>query len=464
MIQLFTKLLPYILLFYFLYRSVNEPIYIIGVPFLMFFRNSLFIEKVQLLQYPYDERSDIFLIAWLTVCWAFFLIRSKKNPDNETYDNFKISGVNVLDYCIIFLMVISAIGLTTVLSEYYIINDVYIEFLILISLFLGFFIMKSVVKQTERKVLAEFLFHIVLINSIASVLYILHQGLHIVIYQGEELFVEVVQGETITRTFWFAPVLWYFSIFYLLVFKNLKSLPILGLLAINILSLFLSYSRSALLMVLLLVFLYYILIAWKNRDYTGLVKKLALIFFFGIVFFQGVSYFLPANTNYFMNRFDDIQIDPNDKQSNTLVQRFTNTGEVIGDITDRKLIFGFGPVTETQLSLVENMRAVTADMVWTGVIFRWGYSGMVLFIILYLASIIKAFNLFKHGEGIMSDFGLLFLLIILSQVITSFVSWSFLSPTRFALGLWYLGMLSGLIQIKNKLPVITDKKQIDDNI
>lgn len=448
MIQLFVKFLPYLLLFYFFYRSVKEPLFLIGVPFLIFIRNSIFFDTIRYFQYPYDERADIFLTVWLMIFFAIFYYKSKQSYNDRIYNPINI---NILDYCVFGLIIISGIGLGNVLSEYYIIDDVFIQFFILISLFLGYFIMKIIVKYTKNITLADFLFNIVIVNSIASCLFIIHQGLHFPIYKGQEFISEVFQGVLITRTFWFAPILWFFSISYLLVFKKLTSLPILGLFGVNFLALFLSYTRSTLIISIMLILLYYILTSIKNRDYSILARNIILGLVFGILFFQVVSYFLPANTNYFVSRFETIKPNPNEKQDNTLIQRFTNTSGIIGEISDSKLIFGFGPVTERQLPIVENMLTVTADMVWTGVIFRWGYVGLFLFSLLYIASAVKAFNLFMQNEGLLSDFGLLLLLTIISQIFDGFIGWTFLSPNRYALGLWYLGILSGLVYRKNKM-------------
>jgi hypothetical protein len=109
-----------------------------------------------------------------------------------------------------------------------------------------------------------------------------------------------------------------------------------------------------------------------------------------------------------------------------------------------KNITGVGPVTEIQFHGAEDINDTTADMVWTGVVFRWGYIGLGLFILLYLISAFNAFNLFMRNTGILSQFGLLLLLVIISQMIEGFTSWTFLNPGHFALGLWYFAVLSAL--------------------
>src|SRR5664279_4703650 len=84
-------------------------------------------------------------------------------------------------------------------------------------------------------------------------------------------------------------------------------------------------------------------------------------------------------------------------------------------------------------------------MVWTGVIFRWGIVGLILFILLYIFSGYGALNFYLKSEGLLSDLGLLFFLYIFSQIIESFVSWTFMSGHGFGTGLWYMCMLSALL-------------------
>jgi len=124
---------------------------------------------------------------------------------------------------------------------------------------------------------------------------------------------------------------------------------------------------------------------------------------------------------------------------------------------DEKRFTGTGPVTEIQYHGAEDINDTTADMVWTGVVFRWGYIGLAFFILLYLISAFKAFNMFLKNTGILSQFGLLLFLVVLSQMMESFTSWTFLNPGHFALGLWYFAVLSALTGFSNEYTLEFEK-------
>ena len=158
--------------------------------------------------------------------------------------------------------------------------------------------------------------------------------------------------------------------------------------------------------------------------------------------------FMPAKVKYFSERFEEVSNTTQFRESNNLKERFLNTKIIISRIELNKKIIGEGPVTNMQLAGVTEMKGANADMVWVGVIFRWGYLGLVLFILLYVTSVIKAFKLFIRSDGFISYLALLILLMIISQIIESFVSWTFMSQHGFANGLWYFAILSVLLGYK----------------
>lgn len=457
MIALFIKFLPYVLILYFLYLSLEDPIFFMGIPFLMFIRTPIFFDKFMLFRIPFrsfdsiDRNPDIYLLVWVMIFWAIFKIRSKNSSEKANHINYSVWNTSILDYYILGLIIISFIGLGVVLNEYYLVENVYDEFFTLLSLFLGFFIIKDVVRHTEADVLEKFLFSLVIINSIASGLFFIHQGLHKGIYtssQENEYLSLVIDGVVITRTFWFMPILWFFSISYLLVFIKKNTVLKIILLGINLLGIYISYTRSFLTISVLLFILYSLLTGFKNKNFGKAIKSMVIISIAGFALFMAVSSFMPASTKYFMSRFKELD-EPSITKSNNLTYRFFRTGQIISHMDQEKKLFGYGSVTETQNAYVKIMHAVTADMAWTEVVFRWGFLGLTLFILLYVSSLIKAFFLFLKTEGIVSQLALLLLLTIVSQVVEGFTSYGIMSPNRFALGLWYFGILSALL-VANK--------------
>lgn len=441
MVELLRLTFPYLLILFFVVKGIKEPFYLLGIPFLMFMSDSIFFEGVRLFQIP-GRLSFGLMFLWLIFLWLLSkIIGSYKEGDKLNYNRDK----NVLDYCIIGLLVISFIGLGMTLLSNLNITDVFKEFTVLISLFVCYFIIKNWASQIKPEVLESFLYSLVIINTFASLFYILHQGLQIHIYQSEEYSSEVFQGAEITRTFWFMPQFLPFSIAFILVFKERRSFIFYSLLIVNLLAVFISYTRSSLIN-MAIIFLFYTLLIGLKKGRLGLVlKNIFLYFIIGLFGLIVLSKIFPVNTKYFMSRFTELSESSVTSGPNSIEFRFIMSGIIISNMDEDKKIIGMGPVTENQVPLVKPMRQTTADMVWTGVIFRWGYIGFILFILLYISSVIRAYYLYMKYEGVISNLALMFLLYIISQVIESFVSWTFMSHHGFAIGLWYFAMLSVLV-------------------
>jgi len=454
MSQLLGKIVPYLFLLYFLIRAYKKPVFLLGIPFLIFFRYCIFFENVKIFTIPGRLGNDVLLLMWLFITELIlssrYLIQSGYKRKNFSQSN----SINLLDWFIIGLIIISIADLVLVLNGYLEITGVVIQFFSLVALFLGFFVLKNIVSHTDEASLKDFLFSIVIVNTFASFLYFLHQGLNITIYElpgVDEFQQEVFQGEVITREFWCMPVLWFFSVAYLTIFREGKSVLSLCMLGINLLSIFVSYTRSFMAIVLILFFLYNLLISIKKRSFGPLIKNGILIIFSGIILFFVLSQFLPDKVKYFEERVTSLKKNPNDEDANTLLIRFKRTGEIFRKMGSEKIIAGLGPVTDVQYHGASSVDDTTADMVWTGVVFRWGYIGLIIFAFLYLVSLARAYSLFMNSEGILSQLGLLFMLVIISQILESFTSWTFLNPGHFALGLWYFAFLSALIGFDKRL-------------
>ena len=195
----------------------------------------------------------------------------------------------------------------------------------------------------------------------------------------------------------------------------------------------------------------------KKRSVATLLKNGVSVILVGTVLVFAIMRFFPDKFEYIESRFINLRKDPKDEDANTLLIRFNNTGEVFHKLGPEKTLEGVGPVTEVQYAGTEDIVDTSADMVWTGVVFRWGYIGLGFFILLYLVSLIKAFSLFMKAHGVLSHFGLLFFLVIVSQMIESFASWTFLNPGHLAMGLWYFGVLSALSGFNKRHEVQIEK-------
>jgi cell division protein FtsW (lipid II flippase) len=189
------------------------------------------------------------------------------------------------------------------------------------------------------------------------------------------------------------------------------------------------------------------------------VRNVLLYCLLGVLFLLVISKVFPTNIDYIINRFSELTNPQLARGPNDLNFRFTMSRNVISNIDEEKKIIGMGSVTEYQTYWAVLMKEALADMVWTGVIFRWGFVGLILFILLYIFSLFKAFILFMKSDGVVSDLALLVLLYLFSQIIESFIDWIFMSEHGYATGLWYFAILSLILGYK-KSEISPDRDKV----
>jgi len=451
---LIRHILPYLLVLFFLYKANKQPLFLLGVPFLMFMSNSIFFENAKPFQIPGSIFYQLIFI-WLVLLWLLSKTFSKNRLPKEIIE----LKLNPTDFCVIVLIVISIMDFGRAIMNYYpTITGIWEEFWIQISLFLSYFVIRNWISSNKPEVVVSFLFSIVMVNSIASFLYVLHQGFHFNIYVGEEYISESFQGQTITRTFWFMPQFLFFSIAFLLVFTKKYSFVSIGLLLVNLLAIVISYTISYLVIAILILIIYFVLNGLKNGKLIVALKNLTIYAILGMAGIFILSKLLPANMAFLMSRISEhTETQYTLKEPNDLDVRFTNTAIMISQIDGDKKLLGMGPVTKIQATKVDEMQGTAADMAWSGVIFRWGFIGLTLFGLIYIFSSFRAFNLFIKSNGIISDLALMLLLYIIAQFIESWVSWTFLSGHGLAIGFWYFAVLSALCGFNKTNTFVVDK-------
>lgn len=457
MFEIIRKVLPYLLVLYLFIRANKEPLFLLGIPFLIFMSNSIFFENAKLFTKPGSIIEHLIFI-WLLVLWVFTKFISKNKP---LHSRKKTS--TLIDLGIVFLIIISVIGLINTYIHYSPLTDNLVStFMLLMSLFLGYFIIKDWFIANNPSTVVDFLFILVCINTVASILFILHQGLHFNVYLYKEYLTESVQGQEITRSFWFMPQFLPFSIVFLLVFRKRNPLIFTLLFLVNSLAVLITYNVSTVIIAISMVIVYFILTGVKNNQFGLALKRMIMVAGAGLLFFLMMWKVLPANTNYLISRFSKLsESSYTIKEPNTLEVRFMYTKAVLSKIDKYKIIFGMGPVTDIQISGVSEMKGATSDMVWVGIIYRWGILGLIIFILIYIFSLFKSYYLYMKSENIISDFALLIFLYTISQILEGFVSWTFLSGHGYAIGLWYLSLLSAMIFYNKSFNKQFQKKMAD---
>ena len=406
----------------------------------MYMSESIFFETVKLFQVP-GRILPVLKMIWMIIFWLLPFI-FQLYIGRGIKRSRQIAGT--LDYLIIVLVFTTIVGLAVTLMTYPVTTGLIMEFFVLFSLFVGYFIIRDWSFSCKPEVLKGFLLSLVMVNTLSAVFYILHQGAGLGIYDIEEYIEEIFGGERITRSFWFMPQFLFFSIAYLLVFRADRPLIYTVMLIINLGAVFITYSRSTLIVSLFLIVFYFIILGFKENRIGYIIKNIVLYMVIAVIGLITVIKIFPTNAQYFQDRFRELTEERSPYQINSLEYRIERTAGVVESIDAGKIIFGMGPVTEEQEPLVPAMKSITSDMVWTGVAYRWGLIGVVVFILLYVFAFLKSYRIFVKSTGLVSHMALMFMIILVSQILEGITSWTFLSGHGYATGLWYFAMVAVL--------------------
>ena len=406
----------------------------------MYMSESIFFETVKIFQVP-GRILPVLKMIWMIIFWLLPFI-FQLYIGRGIKRSRQIAGT--LDYLIIVLVFTTIVGLSVTLMTYPVTTGLIMEFFVLLSLFVGYFIIRDWSFSCKPEVLKGFLLSLVMVNTLSAVLYILHQGAGLGIYDIEEYIEEIFGGERITRSFWFMPQFLFFSIAYLLVFRADRPLVYTLMLIINLGAVFITYSRSTLIVSLFLIVFYFIILGFKENRIGYIIKNIVLYMVIAVIGLIAVIKIFPTNAQYFQDRFRELTEERSPYQINSLEYRIERTAGVVESIDAGKIIFGMGPVTEDQEPSVPVMKSITSDMVWTGVAYRWGIIGIVVFILLYVYAFLKSYRIFVKSTGLISHMGLMFMIILVSQILEGITSWTFLSGHGYATGLWYFAMVAVL--------------------
>ena len=150
MIHLIGKILPYVLILYFLFRAYKEPIYLLGIPFLFFFQYCVFFENVKIFTKPGSLPKDVLFLIWLIIIWFIFFGRSVIEPGYQRKKFYHYQGSNLIDILIICLVLMSFIDLILVFRGYIVVTDVLKQFFTMTALFFGFFLIQRCYRQQYR--------------------------------------------------------------------------------------------------------------------------------------------------------------------------------------------------------------------------------------------------------------------------------------------------------------------------
>jgi hypothetical protein len=330
-------------------------------------------------------------------------------------------------------------------------NGIYTTGTDLGCMFLGYLLVRGIIFNVTDEDIHKFLFAIILINSIAAILYILSQGLHLPIYQGEQYQTVDFMDATITRTFWWMPRFYFLSLTYV-ISRSKWNLISIALLIVTITSAFFSYSRNTFIIYGIIILISLIISSFKGKI-LGSSLRLVGLMVTGIALFWFISLFFPSELAYLTERFQEINASQTIAGVTNFAIRFDDFNETFAILQkNNQLLTGLGMATVATNPAVLLFNQWTADITWVGVLFRYGMMGVILFVLLFIFSGVRTLREYFRSEVLENEeYWLMFFLLIVATFAESFISWTIFDYRNITLSLWFFVFIIVYAK-RNKVP------------
>jgi hypothetical protein len=436
--------LPSALLLYFLWRSLRQRVFLLGLPFLMDMNDSVFFNRLTLFWVPGQWAVADRIMLWFLVTWIIYFdlilpgrrrsVRARHifGPRLSAIEEVVLVGFAAYMLLRVATTAVHFMDLGTALGEAR--GPLYA--------FAGYFLLRGILCHAGRKETVDLLAAIVVVNTIAAGLYVLHQGLHLPIYGGTVEYEYIVyNGELLTRSFYFMPQYLPLAIAFCAA-KRKWSLLWVGVLVVTLAALWVSYTRSLVLVAVVEIVVILAVRLLKQRDAWPAAKRVLQIILVIGVFVGAAGILLPTQSAYLFSRIAETQSAGSALEAGTMQIRldwWRTTYQWVGDNS----ILGVGFPSARQDARVTRVGVMAPDLVWVPTVWTLGLIGVASLAGLFIAFAWRATSLSLASEGDAAFLSTVLLGVVVGVFLLGFVEWTTIfSPWHTPLGLSFFALLA----------------------
>jgi hypothetical protein len=445
-IGLVTHLLPVALAVYFLYRAVKRPIFLLGIPFLQVMGQAVFFWGLRPFRMPVALGTNGVVLMWMVLALVWCMLRSSSRGAVRSPTVRRFSRPLPAEYLLVALAILVLVKLYwgSIVSTN---TDALLgQFAPWGLLLAGYVVVREIVQRSSSEDVAAFLLAIAVVTGIASILFILHQGLGIAIYSADAYQTITFQGQRLTRTYWIM------SPFLLVSLASGVDLTLggakgwfraigIGLVIISLVAVFLSYTRNYVLAAVAVIVTLTVVRWLKERDVDVLARRsatVALILICAGVLFASA---MPGPAGYLLHRLTSLKQPTAVSSDQNLLVRQTDL-QVVGSETYRSHALIGAPLGNED-ALSERVARWIPDSTWVGVVYWTGFVGLVIVVGLFVLFGIGAFRLFMRESSALDLVGGTLLGGVVALLVNSLTGWSFLDRSVYAMGFWLFAFVAG---------------------
>jgi hypothetical protein len=434
--------LPAGLLLYFVWRALRQRVFLLGIPFLMYMSFSVFFDKAKPFWIPGRLASADHVMLWLVVVWVltFDLLLPERRRAEQRPRVFGPALSSPEEFVLVGFAGLATLELVLTVLRFGELSLTLGQAKGFVYLFAGYFLLRGILCHASRSDSLDLLTSLVVVNTLAAGLFVLHQGLHLPIYAAVEYQTITFMGQQFTRSFYFMPQLLTLSLAFCFA-KPKWSVFWVAVMIVTLAALWVSYTRSLLLIAVAVFFVVLGVRLLKARQAGRAVRRalaiVAIVGVFGVVAFAS----LPVQSRYFVSRITATTQTGSVVGDTNLQNRMEKLRRVYAWIAPESHVLGQGYVTAGQEPTAKDIEWMSADLVWVPVLYHLGVLGVAAVLLLYGAAGWRALSMSLSGDEEAEFVALVLLGALAGTLIESLFSVSFLNAARYPMGLWLFALL-----------------------
>lgn len=436
--------LPTALLLYFLWRSLRQRVFLLGIPFLMNMHFSVFFDRLKPFWVPSRWEPADSMMFWLAATWVVYfdlvLPRRRRAARGRGLLGPRLSAPEEVVLVGVVAYALFRVGGTAV--RYMDLGAAISQARIPLYMFAGYFLLRGILCHAGRRETMDFLTAIVVVNTVAAGLYVLHQGLHLYIYAGMvEYQYIVVGGEILTRSFYFMPQYLPLAVAFC-VARRKWNLVWVGVFAVTLAAIWLSYTRALVLVAIIEIAVILAMRLLTQGDVLRAVKRLVQIAVVLAVFIGAAHMLLPVQTAYLMTRLTETRSQGSALKDSNLEYRFIwwrTTNDWLGD---ENRLLGAGFRSSAQDTRVNEIGVMAPDIMWVPVLWSLGLLGVAGMAGLFAVFLWRAAGLSLTSAGDAVLLSTVLLGWIVAVLLLGFREWVIYDPWHTPLALSFFALLT----------------------
>jgi O-antigen ligase len=434
--------IPALLVLFFVWRSLNERVFLLGIPFLMYMADAVFLDRVKIFWIPGRLEPADPMMLWLVIVWVvYFDLLLPRRAGREPRRLFGPRPSTPEEIVLGGLLAYSALEVVLTILRFGSVGSALGEAKGFIYLFAGYFLLRGILYHAGRTQTVHFLAALVGVNTLAALLFVAHQGLRLPIYDATEYQTITFMGQQLTRSFYFMPGFLILATAFSIAQKR-WTVWWVAVFVITFAALWISYTRSLLVIAVVEVVVILGVRLLKAREAGLAVRRALAIGGIVVLFAVAALAVLPVQSQYLLSRIGMATASGSVTDDANLQNRERKMERVYDWIGDESHALGQGFASPAQHAPAGSIEWMAADLIWVPVLYRLGLVGLALVAALFATYVWRALSLGITGTGDAEFLGLVFLGTLVGVFLEGFVSWTLLNPERYPMALWLFALVA----------------------